>query len=83
MLNLIIEEIKYYLTLNFTMHFYKDTKEKYIKNDFAPNLINEYFSINNIISCLQHGFMRMSKLPPEIADVVQEELNKIKESKLR
>lgn len=31
--------------------------------------------LHHIISCLQHGFMRMNKLPPEIADMVQEELN--------
>ncbi len=54
-----------------------DPEEKNIKNDFAPNMRNEYFSINNIISCLQHGFMRMSKLPPEIVDRVQENLKRV------
>jgi len=54
-----------------------DPEEKNIKNDFAQNMRNEYFSVNNIISCLQHGFMSMSKLPPEIADRVQEELDQL------
>ena len=59
---------------------YRDPEEKNIKNTFAPNMRNEYFSIDGIISCLQHGFMRMSKLPPEIAEIVQEELNRIKQT---
>ncbi len=60
-----------------------DPDEKNIKNDFASNMRNEYFSVNNIISCLQHGFMRMSKLPPKIADRVQEELNLVKTNRLK
>ena len=59
---------------------YRDPEEKNIKNDFAPNMRNEYFSIDGIIHCLRHGFMQMSKLPPEIADRVQEELNRIKQT---
>jgi len=53
--------------------------EKNIKNDFASNIGNEYFSVNDIIDCLKGGFMRMSKLPPHIAQRVQEELDRIKE----
>jgi len=56
-------------------------EEENIKNDFAPNLQNEYFSIDGIIHCLRHGFMQIDKLPPELAKTVQEELNRIKESK--
>lgn len=52
-----------------------------IKNDFAPNLKNEYFSINGIIHCLRHGFMQIDKLPDGLAKIVQEELNRIKETK--
>ena len=59
---------------------YRDPEEKNIKNDFAPNMRNEYFSINGIIHCLRHGFMQINKLPPELAKVVQEELNRIKET---
>jgi len=55
-----------------------DPEKKSIKNDFAPNMRNEYFSIDGIIHCLRHGFMQMSKLPPHIAKLVQEELNQIK-----
>jgi len=61
----------------------EDPEEKNIYNYFAPNMRNEYFSINNIISCFQHGFMRMSKLPPEIADRVQEELDQLKLKKTK
>ena len=53
--------------------------EKNIKNDFASNIGNEYFSVNDIIDCLKGGFMRMSKLPPHIAQLVQKELNRIKQ----
>ena len=56
-----------------------DPEEKNIKNDFAPNLENECFSENDIIDCIKGGFMRMSKLPPLIAQLVQEELNRIKQ----
>jgi len=59
---------------------YRDPEEKNIKNDFAPNMTNEYFSINGIIHCLRHGFMQINKLPPELAKVVQEELNRIKQT---
>ena len=59
---------------------YRDPEEKNIKNDFAPNMRNEYFSINGIIHCLRHGFMQINKLPPELAKVVQEELNRIKQT---
>jgi len=59
---------------------YRDPGEKNIKNTFAPNMRNEYFSIDGIIHCLRHGFMQMSKLSPEIAEIVQEELNRIKET---
>jgi len=52
-----------------------DPEEKNIKNDFAPNLGNESFSVNDIIDCIKGGFMRMSKLPPDIADRVQERIN--------
>ena len=55
-----------------------DPEEKNIKNDFAPNLGNESFSVNDIIDCIKGGFMRMSKLPPDIADRVQERLNQLK-----
>jgi len=59
-----------------------DPDEKSFKNDFAPNMRNEYFSVNDIIDSIKGGFMRMSKLPPHIAQRVQEELNllKIKEN---
>jgi len=57
---------------------YRDPEEKNIKNDFAKNMGNECFSVNDIIDCIKGGFMRMSKLPPDIADRVQEELNLIK-----
>ena len=59
---------------------YRDPEEENIKNDFAPNMRNEYFSINGIIHCLRHGFMQINKLPPELAKVVQEELNRIKQT---
>ncbi len=59
-----------------------DPEEKNIKNDFAPNMRNECFSVNDIIDCIKGGFMRMSKLPPQLAQTVQEELNRIKESAL-
>ena len=55
-----------------------DPEEKNIKNDFAPNMGNECFSVNDIIDCLKGGFMRMSKLPPDIADRVQERINQLK-----
>ena len=55
-----------------------DPDEENIKNDFAPNMRNERFSVNDIICCLRHGFMRMSKLPPEIADRVHERLDRLK-----
>lgn len=55
-----------------------DTTVENIKNTFAPNLENEYFSIDGIIHCLKHGFMRMSKLPPEIVLQVHEELVRLK-----
>ena len=55
-----------------------DPTEVSIKNDFAPNMMNEYFSINDIIDCLRHGFMRMSKLPPGISERVHDELDRIK-----
>jgi len=58
--------------------FQRDPEEKNIKNDFAPNMRNECFSINNIISCLRHGFMQINKLPPGIADRVQYELDQLK-----
>ena len=57
---------------------YRDPEEKNIKNDFAPNMRNEYFSINGIIHCLRHGFMQINKLPPGIADRVQYELDQLK-----
>ena len=55
-----------------------DPSEENIKNYFAPNMINEYFSVDGIIHCLRHGFMSMSKLPPEIADRVHERLDRLK-----
>jgi len=55
-----------------------DPDKESIKNDFAPNMTNEYFSIDGIIHCLRHGFMQINKLPPNIANRVQEELNRIK-----
>jgi len=55
---------------------YRDPEEENIKNDFAPNMRNEYFSINGIIHCLRHGFMQINKLPPELAKVVQEEIRR-------
>jgi len=55
-----------------------DPDKESIKNDFAQNMRNEYFSIYGIIHCLRHGFMQINKLPPELAKVVQEELNRIK-----
>jgi len=55
-----------------------DPDKEGIKNDFAPNMRNEYFSIYGIIHCLRHGFMQINKLPPELAKVVQEELNLFK-----
>jgi len=60
------------------IEFQRDPEEKNIKNDFAPNMRNECFSINNIISCLRHGFMQINKLPPGIADRVQYELDQLK-----
>jgi len=65
------EEIKFQL----------DPEEKNIKNCFAPNMRNEWFSVNDIIYCLQHGFMQMSKLPPVTADRVQYRINQIKAKK--
>ncbi len=59
---------------------YRDPEEENIKNTFAPNMRNEYFSINGIIHCLRHGFMQINKLPPELAKVVQEELDRIKQT---
>jgi len=58
-----------------------DPEEKNIKNDFAPNLRNESFSVNDIIDCIKGGFMRMNKLPPHIAQRVQEELDSVKQTK--
>jgi len=55
-----------------------DPEKESIKNDFAPNMTNEYFSIDAIIHCLRHGFLQINKLPPELAKVVQDELNLIK-----
>ena len=60
--------------------FMQDPDLRNIRNTFLPLCERKVLSINNIISCLQHGFMRMSKLPPEIADRVQEELNRIKQT---
>jgi hypothetical protein len=57
------------------------SEKKGFKNDFAPNLTNEYFSVDEIIHCLRHGFMQIDKLPPHIAKIVQEELNRIKQTK--
>jgi len=51
-----------------------DPEKENIKNDFAPNMTNEYFSIDAIIHCLRHGFLQINKLPPDIAKLVQEEL---------
>jgi len=59
-----------------TIMSYSDPEEENIKNDFAPNMTNEYFSINGIIHCLRHGFMQINKLPPELAKVVQEEIRR-------
>jgi len=56
-----------------------DPEEKNIKNDFAKNMGNEYFSVNDIIDCIKGGFMRMSKIPPHITQRVQEELNRFKQ----
>jgi len=53
--------------------------EENIKNTFAPNMTNEYFSIDAIIHCLRHGFLQLNKLPPHIAQLVQKELNRIKQ----
>jgi hypothetical protein len=58
----------------------KDTSVENIKNTFAPNMTNEYVSIDGIIDCLRFGFMSMSNLPPEISQRVQEELNRIKQT---
>ena len=44
-----------------------DPEKESIKNDFAPNMTNEYFSIDAIIHCLRHGFLQINKLPPQIA----------------
>ena len=55
-----------------------DPDEENIKNYFAPNMRNEYFSVDGIIHCLRHGFMQQNKLPPEIADRVQERLYRLK-----
>jgi hypothetical protein len=55
-----------------------DPSEENIKNYFAPNMRNKYFSINDIIDCLRHGFMQMNKLPPEIADRVHVRLVRLK-----
>lgn len=58
-----------------------NTDEENIKNTFAPNMTNEYFSIDAIIQCLRHGFLQLNKLPPKLAQTVQEELNRIKQTK--
>jgi len=55
-----------------------DPDEENIKNYISPNMTNEYFSIEGIIHCLRHGFMRMSKLPPGISERVHDELDRIK-----
>ena len=55
-----------------------DPYEENIPNTFAPNMTNEWFSVNDIIACLRHGFMRMSKLPPVIADRVHYRLDRLK-----
>jgi hypothetical protein len=56
----------------------KDTSVENIKNTFAPNMTNEYISIDGIIDCLRFGFVSMSSLPHEVAEKVHEELNRIK-----
>ena len=60
------------------IEFQRDPEEKNIKNDFAPNMRNKYFSIDGIIHCLRHGFMQINKLPLGIADRVQYELDQLK-----
>jgi len=56
-----------------------DTSTENILNTFAPNMTNEYFSIDGIIHSLRHGFLQIDKLPPQLAQTVQEELNRIKQ----
>jgi hypothetical protein len=51
-----------------------------IKNTFAPNMTNEYISIDGIIDCLRFGFVSMSSLPHDVAEKVHEELNRIKQT---
>ncbi len=48
------------------------------KKYFTDQMKMENFSINDIIDSLNHGFLQLDKLPPKIAEQVQEELNKIK-----
>ena len=58
-----------------------DTSINNIKNTFAPNMTNEYISIDGIIDCLRFGFVSMSSLPHDIAVKVHEELIRIKQTK--
>ena len=53
-----------------------DPEKENIKNTFAPNMTNEYVSIDGIIHCLRYGFMQMNKLPADVRKHTQAEINR-------
>jgi len=53
-----------------------DPERQNIKNSFVSNARNDYFSINQIIFGLHHGFIKSTTLPVDVKVRVQEELRK-------
>ncbi len=55
---------------------YGDPEKANIKNTWLDNCRNEFFSINQIVFGLQHGFMKFTTLPEDIKYRVEAELMK-------
>jgi len=55
---------------------YGDPDKTNIKNDFVTNCRNEFFSVDQIIFGLQHGFIKSSTLSEDVKIRVEAELIK-------
>ncbi len=55
---------------------YGDPQKTNIKNDFVNNCRNEFFSVDQIIFGLQHGFIKSSTLSEDVKIRVEAELIK-------
>jgi hypothetical protein len=57
------------------------TSTKIFKNTFAPDCDNTEFTVSEIIGAMKFGFLSHEDLPQEIQKAVDEQLEKMKQSR--